>query len=420
MYEYQNAVIKHRKPDVRFEELDVRQMAIKALLSAYENIYLVLSHPTLEKKQTLDMRANETIFTSVVEGTTVEQWLIDNDNVTLPTVEGIPEVDTSFVLARDAWQSGYVIDRCVPSGSPFNDASDYDKTDIWLTRQATDYIFARDHCLVTVNGFIHRLDADNDGIYVKNGGVSFRKAQSAHVGLISFLNIGKVHTASITPEMVYQPDPTKLFSDNFYLNVPFDTTDKVMGIVIGGYLHLACDDIKVTGSNAVKVNMNRIPFLERYMVARYKIDMSSMERFHRISESNEVDYDLQAFHSNECMLELLTLSQSFIVGIEVDHLTTEILKTGRTFLPGRFYFDQRPLWPLRTELGLLPSYISAGENGVWVLRTDNNLRQHRLMNTREHRWLPTVSERRIGDQPQTFVQGDLVKWGTSKLTIVAE
>lgn len=417
MYEYQRALVKHRMPNVRFEEKDVRQLSVKALQRDYADTYLILTHPSLNGKYTLRLRDAEAILVSVLEGVTVAQWLIDNGNTTLPTVKGEPVVTQRSVMAKDAWQAGFKVDLCVPSGSPFNDATDYDKTDIWLTREGTDYIDAQRHCLATVNGLIHRVDADNDGLYIKDGGITFRRSQNAMVGLLSFANIGRVHTASITPEMVYNPDPTKLYSDSFYVKLPFDTTNKVMGIVIGGYLHLATADLKVIGANAIKVDMRRIPFLERYMVSRYLIDQSSLERFHEVSPTNEPDYDLQNFYSNEALLELLTQSQSFIVAIETDHLTTQIVQTTRTHLPGRFYFDEQPYWPLRTQLGLLPSYLSEEENGIWVIRVDNNLRQHRFINTRDFRYQPKVDEKRVSSEPETFHRGEFVKWSVSTVKI---
>ncbi|MNY06473.1 hypothetical protein D3C86_1392320 [compost metagenome] len=351
------------------------------------------------------------------ESLTVQAWLTARGSLALPTRPGTPRVNESAVLARDAWQAGYNVDICVPSGSPFNDATDYDKTDIWLTRDDTDYLDVRAHCLATVNGLVHRLDADNDGLYVKDGTASFRKTGNAQVGILSFKNVGRIHTVSITPDMVYNPDPTKHYSDSFYLKVPFDTSNKVMGVVIGGYLHLATKDIKVIGSNALRVNMKRIPFLERYMESRYIIDLSALERFHDVSEANEVDYDLQAFYSNECMLELLTRSQSFIIGVEVDHLNTDVLQTTRTYLPGRYYFDSQPLYPLRTQLGLMPAYITNEEVGSWVLRTNNNLRQHRFMNTADFRWQGKVNERRESGQPETYQRGQLIKWFTNRVVI---
>lgn len=417
MYQYVKALVKHRLPDVRFEEIDVRDIPVKALIAQYSEVYLVLTHPSVDGDLTLVLSDAAALTTPLEESVTVAQWLVMNGSDTLPTREGKPAVVESSVLARDAWQAGYKVDICVPSGSPFNDSPDYDKTDIWLTREDTDYINVRRHCLATVNGLVHRLDADGDGIYIKDGTVSFRKVGSAHVGLISFLNVGRVHTATITPDMVYNPDPTVLYSDTFYVKVPFNTDNKVMGIVIGGYLHLATSELKVIGSNAMQVKMARIPFLERYMESRYIIDQSNMERFHEVAEHNPTDYNLQNFYSNECILELLSQSQSFIVGVEVDHLLQEVIQLERTYLPGRFYHTERPLYPLRLQLGSLHSYISEEEAGKWVLRTENNLRQHRFMDTYNFRWQPKVDEKRISAQPATFQRGELIKWFTNTVKI---
>lgn len=426
MYEYQGALVKHRKPDVKFEEMNVSSISIKSLMRIYAEVYLILTHPVLGEKHTLKLSDVAPQLATVLDTVTVGQWLVSNGNLTLPTIPGVPKATTYTALARDAWQAGYKLDLALPIGSPFNDALDSDKTDIWLRRDLEadaaqeidiDYVDLQRHCLATVNGLVHRMDADKDGAYIKDGGTTFRRSQNAMVGLISFKNLGRVHTASITPEMIYQPDETKLYSNNFYVKVPFDTSNKVMGIVIGGYLHLSSSDLKVIGSNSMKVDMRRIPFLERYMVSRYLMDQTNMERFHEASPNSTLDYNLQGFYSNECMLELLTQSQSFIVGIEVDHLVTEIVNTGRTHLPGRFYHDERPLWPLRTELGLMPSYLQEEENGVWVIRVNNNLQQHRFMNTRDYTLQPKVDEKRVSSEPQTFARGDLIQWSTSTVEI---
>lgn len=417
MYEYVKALVKHKKPNVKFEELDVSKVAVRSMMTIYDEVYVQLRHPSLTGIQTLIFSDIEDKVSSQLGTVTFEAWLAANGNDTLPTTPGVPVVESNSPLAKDAWQAGYKLDLCVPSGSPLNEAIDSDKTDIWMTRPDTDYRDVQAHCLVTVNGLVHRLDADDQGAYIKDGGTSFRKAKKAITGLISFKTVGKVHTATINPEDVYHIDPTKHYSSSVYIKVPFDTTNKVMGIVIGGYLHLCPNDVRVIGDNAIRVNMKRLPILERYMVSRYLIDQSSMERFHKVSDTNLTDYDLLEFNSNECMLELLTLSQSFIVGIEVDHLTMTRHATGRTGLPGRFYYDEPPMYPLMTELGLLPSYMSEEEAGIWVVRIDNNLRQNRFMNTTDFSPQVKVDEKRVSSEAQSFSKGDLIKWTHSTVSI---
>lgn len=417
MYEYVKALVKYKKPNVKFEELDVRKVIVRSMMTIYDEVYVQLRHPSLTGIHTLIFSDIEDKVSSQLGTVTFEDWLLANGNNTLPTTEGIPVVEENSALARDAWQAGYNLDLCVPNGSPFNEAIDSDKSDIWMTRADTDYIDVQGHCLATVNGLVHRLDADDQGVYIKEGGTSFRKAKIASVGLISFKTVGKLHTATIKPEDVYHVDPTKHYSSSVFIKVPFDTTNKVMGIVIGGYLHLCPNDVRVIGDNAIRVNMKRLPILERYMTSKYLIDQSSMERFHKISDQNPTDYNLNGFNSNECMLELLTLSQSFVVGIEVDHLTMTRHTTGRTHLPGRFYFDEAPIYPLMTELGLLPSYLSKEEAGIWVIRIDNNLKQNRFINTTDFSAQEKVDEKRVSSEAQSYSRGDLIKWTHSSVSI---
>ena len=88
MYQYERALVKHRMPNVRYEEKDVRQLSVKALLRDYAEVYLVLTHSALTGKVTLRLSDAVNLLTAVLEGTTVSQWLIDNANTTLPTQVG--------------------------------------------------------------------------------------------------------------------------------------------------------------------------------------------------------------------------------------------------------------------------------------------------------------------------------------------
>lgn len=417
MYVYQDAFVMYRPPSARVEQVDVSAMSIKQLLRTYLEVFVVVHNTVLDEQHTLRLTDVSDLIMVELDSTTVVQWLADNGNQTLPTTKGTPSVKKNTVLFRDAWQAGYTADRCVPFGSPFNEGSDGDKTNIWLTRDDTDYINVQRHCLATVNGLVHRLDADENGLYIVDGGMTFGHSGNAFIGLMSFNAIGRVTTYDITPEMVYQPNPSRLLSDQFYVNLPFDTTGKVVGIVIGGYLHLNTSDISTTGARILRVDAKRIPLLERYMETRYIADMSAMERFHRISETNEHDYNLQNFMSNESMLELLSMSQSFIVAIDVESLYTDIVQTARTGLPGRFYSDIEPIYPLRTALGLFPSFIKSKEADTYVIRIDNNLIRRRLFNTAESEIWDKVDEKCISAQPAVYHRGDLVLWSNDRVVI---
>lgn len=418
MYQLTAGLLKSRARGSAFEEKDLSSYKVKSLLRDNKEAYLVLTHFAITGPITLRLKDAERLIVSLATDPTVSEWLTTNANTALPTVAGIPKVIRKNVLARDPWQAGFSATLCVALGSPYNDTTDADKTDIWLTREKTDYIVSQSHALATVNGLVHRVDADKDGLYIKDGGVTFRRSNNALLGLMSFESIGKVKTHTITADMIYHPEPTGKLSDSAFIKLPFDATGKVVGIVIAGYLHLVTDDVKVIGDKSIKVLMNRIPYWERYMESRRTIDMTSMERFHKVNDTDKTIYDSVGFNSDECIKEMLTLSQSFLVEIETDNMSVRHFKTMNTALPGRFYWHEQPLFPLRTELGKLPSYVSFEEEGVFVLCIDNNLVQRRVFTQIENQDRILTTEARQSDWAQSYHRGDLVQWSNESVEIV--
>lgn len=418
MYQLTAGLLKSRARGSAFEEKDLSSYKVKSLLRDYKEAYLVLTHFAITGPITLRLKDAERLIVTLATDPTVAEWLTANANTALPTQSGIPKIVRKNVLARDPWQAGFSATLCVALGSPFNDTTDADKTDIWLTREKTDYITSQSHALATVNGLMHRVDADQDGLYIKDGGVTFRKSNNATLGLLSFESIGKVKTHTITADMIYHPNPVGKLSDSAFIKLPFDATGKVVAISIGGYLHMVTEDLKVIGDKSVKVLMNRIPYWERYMESRRTIDMSSMERFHIVKDDDPSIYDSIGFNSDDCIKELLTLSQSFLIEIETDGLSVKHFKTENTFLPGRFYWHEQPLFPLRTELGKLPSYVSFEEDGVFVLCIDNNLVQRRVFTQIENEDRLLTTEARQSDWSQSYHRGDLVQWSNESIAIV--
>lgn len=417
MYELTAGLVKAKALGSTFVSKNVAALLVKDLLRDYKDVYLTLSHFSSKTPLTLRLKDAERFIVGLSSNPTVTDWLKGLGSTALPTTAGKPTVKQHNVLARDAWQAGYTATLCVPKGSPLNDAPDSDKTDIWLTRKDTDYLSIQKHCLATVNGFVHRLDADDDGAYIKDGGITFAKSRGASLGLLSFLDVGEVKTHSITPDMLYHPNITGRLQDSTYIKLPFDATGKIVGLVIAGYLHLVTKDVQLIGNGALKVKTNRLPLLDRYMEARQYMNLTALERFYEVSEEDKSIYDVSKFYGNDCIRELFSLSQSFLIEIATENLGVQAVTTQNTFLPGRFYHNEQPLWPLRTELGRLPSYLSFEEAGKYVLCIENNLYQRRVFNNIEHHDYPLIDEKRISAQPVYFHSGDLVRWSKEEVTI---
>ena len=420
MYQLIAGLLKSRARGDSFVEKDLSSYKVKNLLRDYKDAYLVLTHFAIVGKITLRIRDAERLIVSLPSDPTVAEWLLANANATLPTQSGVPKIVKKSVLARDAWQAGFSATLSFAQGSPFNETTDADKDDIWLTRKDTDYIEAQGHALATVNGLVHRVDADKDGLYIHDGGVTFRRSNNALLGLLSFENVGKIKTHSITVDMIYHPEEIGRLSESAFIKLPFDATNRVVGVVIAGYLHLVTNDVKIIGDRTIKILMNRIPFWERYMENRRVMDMTPMERFHVVNPDDPSIYSTEGFNSADCIKELLTLSQSFLVEIETDNMSVDHFKTMNAWLPGRFYWHERPLFPLRTELGKLPSYMSMNEADKWVICIDNNLLQRRLSSSLEEQHRMLTTEARESNWSTEYHRGDLVQWYNESMTIVPE
>jgi hypothetical protein len=422
MYQLKAGLLKSKLLDSTYEEVDLSSYKVKDLLNNYDDAYLVLTHYAVSHDLTLRLSDAEALIAKLTANPTVTAWLTSVGDNTLPTVDGTPKVTDHYVRTRDAWQAGFSATLCVPVGSPFNDAPDSDKTDIWLTRDATDYVDMQKYCLPTVNGFVHRLDADNNGLYIKNGGETFRRSNGCTLGLMSFMDVGEVKTYPITEDMIYHPVEGAPLATSFYVKLPFTATDKVVGIAIGGYLHLLSNDVKLVGLNSIKVQMGNIPYLERYMESRYKMNQTAMEQFHQFDETRPNVYQNGGMSSDNAIKELLMLPQSFIVAVSAKNLSLNKIKTINTALPGRFYIDENNYYPLRTHLGLLPSYLVAEENGRYVLRVENNLHQQRVINTipiEDAGLFPIIDEKRVSEQVAVYHRGDLMIWRSQEISIVA-
>lgn len=414
MYQYKKAIVKQRVTG-RYVEEDVSNQSIKLIQQNHSEVFLILTHSISPGVWTVRLTDLYPLLVAVGPEVSVAEWLVTNGSSTLPGETGEYEIVYSDVLCRDSWQAGYKATTAVASGSPLNEAPESEKPDIWLSREDTTYTELRDHVLVTVNGLLHRCDADDKGLYIKEGAVTARKAGNAFIGLLSFASIGRVSTHTIEDDMVYNPDPTKRLSDSLVIRSPVDLTNKFVGVVIAGILHWVGRDVIVTGPNTIRVNTKHLPLIERYMEFRHLMDLSVLKRHFEVFEGNDVDYDLAQMLSNECMLDMMGMSQSFIVTVDCDNLETIHHSVSPAFIPGRFYHDERPLWPLVLQYGLMPSYISVEESGTWVIRCDKHLYNRRQFANHSLSNRTKVSAMRETEQVQRFANACLVQYRSSKI-----
>lgn len=416
MYKYESSLVKRKGFSGRWIDIDLRELPIARLFDEYQTVFLILSHQTLPSLVSLDLKDVDWLIAKYDDALTVAQWLVTIGNQSLPTRDYIPQSKTATVFYNDLYSAGYKVEithRLEPFESK---TSDDEKDDIRLTRYGTDYRDVYNHCLITVNGLIHRTDYDKDGVYVRYGARSSRVANEHHLGGISFKNIGKLDFIKINPDDVYSRPETPLYSTAM-IQLPEDIGSRIPLLVIGGYLHILDDSYAVTSERSIRVSLDRIPYIDRFYASRKLMSLRSIEDLCERDSRNEDHFLYADLIKDDVIRTYLTLDNSFIVLLEADNLFVEKHNLEDPHLPGRYYAYQKPQWPLMTELGRMPAYVADREaTGTWVISVYDNLFENMRYRSHEYEGELSLDGARESSKPYHYAPGFLLEIGSDVTT----
>ncbi len=415
MYNYLSAHVKDKAMGQRWRREDVRALPVFSILNTYYGVKLTLTSNAVDKPLTVDLRDVKDQLRNQPESLTVEQWLLQLGDNSLPHVEGEVKEKVSTVKFNTSTALGFKAELSFTGGSPTAQVDDSEKNDIMLTKAGVDYDRYYRNSLVTVNGFVHRHDADVLGLYIKDAGKTFRKQQSNKIGILDFSEVGELDFFSIDADMVLPNPHTEKLIDGAYIELPEAIGNRVPFLVIGGYLHVVNADYYQVGDNVIKIDLDRIPLLKRLYESRDEIDISVATDLLDAVSFNESLVAVEQLHGNEFLRSYLTMRNSFVVLVNAENIYLERHKLGYTRLPGRYFDGRKPQWPLSLELGRLPEYIAFKESAVWTLAVQDNLSTRYLFET--YGW----KENRLVDatvktpNPSYYSQGYLLEIGTSTM-----
>lgn len=418
MYTYEKALVRDHKTSKRWIEADLADIPVIGVFDKYREVMLVLSNNTLDHFVTLNLKDVSNLFSRLEITVTISEWLTSLGNIALPTTAGYATIKNVTVKYKDAFAAGYNANLAFARGNPFSEVSDGEKDDMLLTKSNVPYKTLHDNCLISVNGLVHRTDYDFNGLYIKDGGKSFRVANQHHIGILNFKDIGTLKCISITADMLYNPHTVGKFKDAVYIHLPEDIGNRIVMLVIGGYLHLIDSNFHCISDRVIKIDMANYPLLPRFYESKKLIDLSAMTATHDTSTNNDSHVSLSDLFKDESIAAYLTMSQSFVVLLDSDNLYMEKHKLGYTHLPGRYFTGNKPVWPARTELGRLPEYIAINDTGIWTLAVQDNFSTRYMHETTNYESNRSVDASRVSQNPVFYAKGFLLEIGTDKLEMV--
>jgi hypothetical protein len=296
------------------------------------------------------------------------------------------------VQYRDAFQAGYLADLTIIGRPDSTIAEQEARNDIRIIRPGTPVVYEQlySYCLVSVNGYLHPTDYDDDGLYVKEGGRSFRQSRNNQLGLYSFANIGKLTMLPITESQITASNPDVSLHSKAYLTIPTTTPNQTVLLSIGGYLVLPDPQVFWQISDtSYALSLEHLPYVERYFESIVNLDLSSLSLSNSVLHPERVS--VTELYSDTVVKQYLTLPQSFWIVVDTPHLFTVRRGLMTPALPGMFISYQKPIYPLIIGQGKLGEYWSSLEDGQWSLTVQDSFYKHHVFNTVADPALTTVT-----------------------------
>lgn len=372
-YQYVSAIGRAKQRSARWASINILNKTLLEIYATYKFVVVTLTNPFLPGPVYFDLIANKPL---VNPNLTLAQWLTANGNTSLTATTEEPEILVHKAVYRDAKLSNYDVERVAPTGSPSANSPDGDKVDLLLTRSDVDYLDFADHCLVSVNGYIHRTEGSVDGVYVRDGYSTVKVSGKDNVGILSFKNLGDIEIIPITADMLYKPT-NRPYMEKAYVDTGVSLNDSTVLIVIGGYLHVLDDSYKVVSETGICIHTDRLMIHERIMDSRnecYMREVLSPFLNHQLVPTADLI-------SDATMAEYLTLSQSFIVKLNATNVVTNSMIIENCELMGRYLCKQQPILPLFNRLGRLSPYWPIKFHSDYIIATDTSEQINYRFNT---------------------------------------
>jgi hypothetical protein len=369
MYQLVSAIAKPIDGETRWQDLDLSALTFIQIYSLYSKVFAVLTNSFLDAPVSLDFAdIRDKVGTLDV---TFSDWLVTNGNLTLPTSDTIPKIDTTFVRYADAFHAGYTVAPIHDLFAPDTELPPGAKTSLYLTKSGLDVDLFVKNCLVSVNGFFHVTDKAYKGIRVMKGDVSRQKSLEAQVGVHSFREVGELELIPITKEMLYKQSPDGLYSQQTYIDIGKDIGDRTMLLVLGGYLHVLDNTYYRVGDHQYCIDFQNYPMAKRFYESEPFLDFSSLP--YEKNERNKFELSVADLKSDAFIEAYATLPQSFFVVVDTNDLYVELSKLENAQLPGMYVSHVPPIWPLRVGFGKISEYWYVYEDTQWSVHIQESL-----------------------------------------------
>lgn len=313
-----------------------------------------------------------------------------------------------IVRNRDAFAAGYTITPVSRTNKTILEISNDYITDVRLTRDLLDYNYFFKNCLVTVNGYYHRIDTDGvNGIFVLDGSKTLKRSNENQIGITNFKDVGGITTYSFS-------EVDKVLNNNGTIKISIPTTlvpdmsNKTFMMVYGGYMiNVDSNSLIQLDDNIYKLDLATIPLVDMYYESKKYLNFDNMPVETTINNDNVIS--TQQLYSDGNIDYMLKLSQSFIIIVDTPTLNIEKKYVRTTGFPGQYISYIKPEYPLVLGNGRHVEYWVNYEDTQYSLTVNGYLNNRLIYNTANRNNDFSSSSNINVDDKDNFSKGYLLK-----------
>ena len=416
MYQLVSAIAQLNVAASPWAVVDLSALTLSQIDSTYSDAYLRVSSPFWTADQT--MRFSVITKEYVERDHTIAQFFEANGNNTLPSINGLAQISKGQVKYADAYWAGYKLNRGKSMQNPTTIPTVDDADVLIMQKEGVDARVFYKNCLVSINGLIHRTDADSQYVYVLEAAKSNYYSRRNEVGIINFRDIGELEFFPITSDMLFRAHPDQPFANQVFIKAPVPTVEKTAALVMGGYLFLL-DNLTFfrTADDIYCLDIQSIPLVERFFESRKLIDLSSLGL--EYNGANDAQISRDQLYSDEVITKWLTLSQSFLIYIDSPNVICSREQLAPTRIAKQYLAYEEPKLPLLGGFGLLQPYWVQEDDNVFSITVGDNNRPHYIFEKTPAEDASMPGDNRIPYNRETYTRAQFLNIQSEKISIVA-
>lgn len=380
------------------QPVTIDNLSLSQIFNQYSNLYAVVTSTTDPTEVAIDVYKlpYQVRFLSL----TLQQWFSTIGTATLQT-EPVPTGPRQvFVQHWNLHQEDFDIRLANSQLHPDIPLETDQEIDVLLRKPGANYENIVKYGLATINGFLHRLDWNQHGVYAIGAGRSRHQSGKHRVGLLDFQHIGPLSVLGITPNMLYKRRPEQPYTEAVYIELPEPIGQRKVLLSIGGWLHIAEKDFQIVGDTVLRIDFRNYPWFKRFIQTKDWLNLDSLD----LAPEDNGSYSIAKLNADATLERWLTLPQSFVVLVDTGELAYGFSELESTQLPGRYYSAVKPQYPVIVGDGRLAEPIVTFERHKWVLAVDNAFRDNVVLDTTAWAVNQTVAYRRESAMPFDYAQ----------------